>query len=126
LRADVPTVTRLVGEHPDAVEDARRARPGLIVWAAAHASPAAVEVVAGLGFDVNALGRADAPVEEAWETALHHSAGNGDVDLTRRLLALGADPTIRDKRFDATPLDWASHFDQHATVELLTDPGSPR
>jgi ankyrin repeat protein len=126
LRADVPTVTRLVGEHPDAVEDARRARPGLIVWAAAHASAAAVEVAAGLGFDVNALGRADAPVEEPWETALHHSAGNGDVDLTRRLLALGADPTIRDKRFDATPLDWASHFDQQATVELLTDPGSRR
>jgi hypothetical protein len=78
-----------------------------------------VELLAGLGFDVNALGRADAPVEQEWETALHHSAGAGDVELTRRLLALGADPHIRDRRFDATPLDWARHLRQPATAAVL-------
>ena len=71
---------------------ARRARPGLMVWAAAQAPAGTVELLAELGFDVNALGRADAPVEQEWETALHHSAGEGKVELTRRLLALGADP----------------------------------
>jgi hypothetical protein len=69
-------------------------------------------LLAELGFDVNAYGRGDAPVEEAWETALHHSAVDGNVELTRRLLDLGADPNLRDHRFDATPLDWARHSQQ--------------
>ncbi|EXG81889.1 ankyrin repeat domain-containing protein [Cryptosporangium arvum] len=102
----------------DVVARAVRERPGLVVWAAA-AAPAAVERLVELGFDVNALGRADAPVEQEWETALHHAAGAGDVDLTRRLLALGADPGVRDRRFDATPLDWARHLNRAATAELL-------
>lgn len=104
---------------PEVVAQARRDRPGLVVWAAAQAPAGTVELLAALGFDVNALGRADAPVEQEWETALHHSAGTGNVDLTRRLLALGADPTIRDRRFDATPLDWANHLGHPATATLL-------
>jgi ankyrin repeat protein len=111
---------RVLAEHPEAAAEARRLRPGLVVWAAAHA-PFAVEVLVDLGFDVNALGRADVPVEQEWETALHRSAGEGDVALTRRLLALGADPNVRDRRFDATPLGWARHFDRRATIALLED-----
>jgi hypothetical protein len=125
FRADRAAVDGVRSAHPDAVERARRARPGLMVWAAAHAPAGTVELLAELGFDVNALGRADAPVEQEWMTALHHSAGEGDVDLTRRLLALGADPSLRDRRFDATPLDWARHQQQPATAALLaplTDP----
>jgi ankyrin repeat protein len=118
FRADRSTVEHIRSRHPDAVAQARRARPGLVVWAAARA-PAAVELLVELGFDVNALGRSDAPVEQPWATALHHSAGEGDVGLTRRLLALGADPAIRDARFDATPLDWARHFQHLATAEVL-------
>jgi ankyrin repeat protein len=76
-------------------------------------------VLAKLGFDVNAYGRGDAPVEEPWETALHHSAADGNVELTRRLLHLGADPDLRDQRFDATPLDWARHFHQQSAAALL-------
>jgi ankyrin repeat protein len=123
LRADVSTVEQIRAEHPEVVSEARRSRPGLIVWAAARAPVRAVELLVELGFEVNALGRADAPVEEPWETALHHSAGTGDLGLTRRLLELGADRGIRDKRFDATPLDWARHLNQHSTAELLEPPG---
>lgn len=118
FRTDRSTVEDICARHPDVVDRARRTRPGLIVWAAAQA-PAAVELLAELGFDVNALGRADAPVEQQWETALHHSAGAGHAALTRRLLTLGADPHIRDRRFDATPLDWARYLDQPATVAVL-------
>ncbi|MEV6932366.1 ankyrin repeat domain-containing protein [Dactylosporangium sp. NPDC051485] len=88
-------------------------------WAAARASVSTVALLAGLGFDVNAPGRADAPVEEPWETALHHAAGAGDVALARRLLELGADPRSRDRRFGATPLDWARHLGRPATAALL-------
>jgi hypothetical protein len=90
-----------------------------MVWAATQASVATVMLLADLGFDVDAYGRGDAPVEQPWETALHRAAGNGDVDLTRALLALGADPALRDKRFDGTPLDWARHLGRPATAELL-------
>ena len=76
-------------------------------------------LLAELGFEVNAYGRGDAPVEEPWETALHHSAADGNADLTRRLLDLGADPNLRDRRFDATPLGWAQHFNQLSTAALL-------
>ncbi|BCB91122.1 ankyrin repeat domain-containing protein [Phytohabitans suffuscus] len=119
FRADRSTVDRIRAGHPTAVAEARRARPGLIVWAATQATAETVTLLAELGFDVNAYGRGDAPVEEPWETALHQSAVNGKVGLTRRLLELGADPDLRDRRFDGTPLDWARHFHQPQTAALL-------
>ena len=119
FRADRPALDEIRAEHPGALAEARRSRPGLIVWAATQAPLETVTLLAELGFDVNAYGRGDAPVEEAWETALHHGAVTGDVELTRRLLELGADPGLRDRRFDATPLDWARHFHQVSTAALL-------
>ncbi|MET1073209.1 MAG: hypothetical protein ABWY11_11240 [Umezawaea sp.] len=119
FRADRSTVDRIRAGSPDVVAEARRSRPGLVVWAANRASVETVVLLVELGFDVNAYGRGDAPVEEPWETALHHGAVNGDVGLTRRLLDLGADPDLRDRRFDATPLDWARHFDRSSTAALL-------
>ncbi|GGM59362.1 ankyrin repeat domain-containing protein [Dactylosporangium sucinum] len=121
FRADHPAVEALRARHPDVVTRARAARPGLVVWAAARSTPSTVSLLVELGFDVNALGRADAPVEEPWETALHHAAGAGDVALTERLLALGADVRARDRRFGATPLDWARHLGQPATAALLEE-----
>jgi hypothetical protein len=125
FRADRPALDRVRAEHPGAVAEARRSRPGLIVWAAAQARTETVMLLAELGLDVNAYGRGDAPVEEPWETALHHAAADGDVELTRRLLDLGADPNLRDQRFDATPLDWARHFDRPSTVALLESVTTP-
>jgi ankyrin repeat protein len=58
-------------------------------------------------------------------TALHHSAGNGNVELTRRLLDLGADPNLRDQRFHATPLDWVRHLHQPSTGALLEPVTTP-
>jgi ankyrin repeat protein len=118
FRGDRSTVDEVCDRHPGVVARARAERPGLVVWAAAQA-PGAVDVLVELGFDVNAMGRADAPVEQPWQTALHHSAGEGDVALTRRLLALGADPHVHDARFDATPLGWARYLGQAATAALL-------
>jgi len=101
------------------VADARRERPALVVWAAARRNLAAIELLVELGFDVNARGRTDIPMEQAWETALHEAAGRGDVEMARLLLRLGADPDVHDARFDATPLGWAEHFGQPEMVELL-------
>ena len=100
-------------------DEVRAARPGLVAWAAAHGKPGAVELLVAVGFDVNAMGRADAPADNPWETALHVAAMNGNVGLARGLLALGADTGIRDARYDSTPLDWARHFDQQEVIDLL-------
>ncbi|MGC1566863.1 MAG: ankyrin repeat domain-containing protein, partial [Trebonia sp.] len=97
----------------------RAARPALITWAAACGNPAAVEILAELGFDVNAKGRTDMPSDQPWQTALHKAAEDGNVQLARTLLRLGADPDIRDHRFDSTPLGWARHFGQQSIIELL-------
>jgi ankyrin repeat protein len=103
-------------EHAQA---ARARRPGLVVWAAARGRRDSVEILAGLGFDVNAKGRGDIPAEQEWETALHEAASAGDLELARLLLRLGADPGSKDARFEATPLGWARHFAQRAMIGLL-------
>jgi ankyrin repeat protein len=108
----------------DVVEQVRSRRPALIVWAAATHHTEAVRLLAELGFDVDALGRSDVPAEQPWETALHVAAGDGDLELARLLLSLGADPSIRDMRFDSTPLGWA-RFHDHPALAALLEPVTP-
>ncbi|MGZ4435059.1 MAG: ankyrin repeat domain-containing protein [Trebonia sp.] len=119
LAADRARLGRLLADHPGLAGELRAARPALITWAAACGNPAAVEILAELGFDVNAKGRTDVPSDQPWQTALHKAAEDGNVELARTLLRLGADPDIRDHRFDSTPLGWARHFGQQAIIELL-------
>ncbi len=116
LSGDRAAIDRLA---PGVVEKVRADRPGLMVWAAANGRTRSVALLADLGFDVNARGRGDAPVEQPWETALHRAAENGDLALAELLVNLGADPSQRDQRFDATPLGWARYFNQPAIADLL-------
>jgi hypothetical protein len=128
LVADQATVTGLRAAHPGLADAVRQERPSLIVWAATHGQPGSVELLAGLGFDVNAKGRSDAPAEDPWQTALHFVAMEGHLTLARSLLRLGADPDIRDHRFSSTPLGWARYFGQEQLIDLLeplTAPDEP-
>ncbi len=111
-RATVERLGHLAGQ-------VRAERPGLIVWAAARRAWDAVPLLVELGFDVNARARTDVPMEQQWETALHEAAATGEVDKARLLIGLGADPDVRDARFDATPLGWAEHFDHPAMADYL-------
>jgi ankyrin repeat protein len=127
LAADRAALDRLRAEHPALADEVRSARPALVTWAAACGQPAAVELLAGLGFDVNAKGRTDVPSDQPWQTALHKAAGDGNLELARTLLRLGADPDIRDTRFGSTPLGWARYSGQEQLIELLepvTAPGT--
>jgi len=119
LAADRARVGQLLADHPGLARQVRTARPALVAWAAACGDAAAVELLVDLGFDVNAKGRTDMPNDQPWQTALHHAAGAGNLELARTLLRLGADPDIRDARFDSTPLGWARHFDRRALIDLL-------
>ncbi len=130
---DVPAPERVVaavlaGDAIDAIDEdevaaAVTARPGLVAWAAQLGDLDAVRRAVRLGWDVDRRARTDVPSDQEWQTGLHAAAGSGDVAMVRLLLDLGADPGVRDRRFDATPLDWAEHAGQPATAELLRGVG---
>jgi ankyrin repeat protein len=119
LAADQAALGEVLAARPGLAGTVRAARPALIVWAAAQGRPGSVELLAGLGFDVNARGRSDVPAEDPWQTALHVAAMDGRLDLARTLLRLGADPGLRDQRFDSAPLGWARYAGQQQLIELL-------
>jgi ankyrin repeat protein len=125
LAADRPGLDRLRRAHPGLTDQVRSARPALITWAAACGRPEAVEILAGLGFDVNARGRTDVPSDQPWQTALHKAAEDGNLALAQTLLRLGADPDLRDHRFDSTPLGWARYFGHQPLIDLLEPVTTP-
>jgi ankyrin repeat protein len=108
----------------EAVPAAIAARPGLVAWAAELGDRDAVRRAVGLGWDVNRKARTDVPSDQEWETGLHAAAGNGDAALVELLLELGADPTVTDCRFEATPAGWAEHFGHTELAALLSDRSS--
>ena len=67
------------------------------------------------GVDVNAKRL----VWDCNHTALHMCVENGAIDIARLLLDAGADPNIRDDKFDATALGWAEHFGRPDFAELI-------
>src|SRR5580704_16075369 len=107
LAGDRDTTTRLRAFAPEA----RERRPGLLAWAAAGCKLDAIALLAELGFDVNARGRLDIPLEQQWFTPLHEAAQTGDVEMAQLLLGLGADPNIRSE-WGATPLETARQHGQ--------------
>ncbi len=125
LAADRERMGRLLAGHPGLRDQLRQARPALVTWAAACGSPGAVEFLVELGFDLNARGRTDVPSDQPWQTALHKAAEDGNLELARTLLRLGADPDLRDQRFNSTPLGWARYFDRPALIELLEPVTAP-
>jgi len=60
-----------------------------------------------------------APFTRTGRTPLHVAAGAGEVALVRALLDAGADATVVDPDFRATPRQWAEQFDRHDVAELL-------
>jgi ankyrin repeat protein len=118
LAGDAAEVRRAA---PAVVAEVRRTRPGLVTWAASQGAPNAVELLVSVGFDVNSFGRSDIPAEQPWHTALHVAADDGNLALARKLLALGADPRLRDRHTDATPLDWARRHGHQPLIDLLTE-----
>jgi hypothetical protein len=101
---------------PAEVDAARAHAPDLVRTAAELRKPVAVlRHLVELGWDVNAKRRT---------TALHEAAMLGDLGLVQALVALGADPTIRDDSFDATPAGWADHFG-HAEIGRYLDGLTP-
>ena len=119
LDADEAAAAQLETDHPQLLVTVRRTHPSLVLRAAVVGRPDAIKTLVRRGFDVNALGRADIAIEQQWETALHHAAGAGKLDVIRVLLECGADRRIEDRRFGATARGWAEFFGQHGALALL-------
>ena len=71
------------------------------------------------GIDVNAR----RTIWDCNHTALHMTVENGEMAIAGLLLDAGADPNIRDDKFNATALGWARHFGREDFAELLREKG---
>ena len=85
----------------------------------ARQKTAAVQWLIAHGVDVNARRR----LWDCNSTALHVTAEHGLTALAQMLLDAGADPGIRDDKYDATVLGWAEYCDQPRIAELLRSRG---
>lgn len=95
-------------------------------WAAEHGFAERLELLARTGVDIAGAQAVavDVPADvnirdEHGATPLHHAAWSGDMELMRRLLDAGADLSVTDDRFGATPEGWAEHAYQAEAADLL-------
>lgn len=88
---------------------------------ASHASSRLEEATAAAGA-TDGVGTLDEVDPQFGFTPLMVAAAEGHADLVRRLLAAGADPTLRDRE-SANAVLWACEFGHTTCAELLLDDG---
>jgi ankyrin repeat protein len=88
-------------------------RTDVVVWLLDH------------GADVNQRATFGGLTHGKGVTALHLAAQVGHLEMARLLIGRGADPAIRDARYDGTPQGWAEHAGQRAVVDFLRQAGTP-
>ena len=79
--------------------------------------PEAVRLLVSAGFSVDGDGRT---------TPLHQAAYEGDLELARLLVELGADVDREDPTFHSTPVGWAEHAHADAVADYLRSVSSAR
>jgi len=107
LTADEQRVRSLLSADPSLLDQLGTRRVELLQLAAERDSQDAIRLMARLGFDLNETSRT---------TPLHNAAMSGHLGMVKLLIGLGADPSIHDTEFDATPRGWA-HYGGHTEVE---------
>ena len=85
-------------------------RTDMLRDAARRGNRAALEVMIALGFDLNRL---------SGNAALHEAVLSEDVGIARLLLDAGADPSLRDMSYHATPMGYALHTENAAMIALF-------
>ena len=101
-----PALMDLLGHH---------GRIELLHRAVEAKRPEAVRLIVELGVEVNGM----VPGTGLDRSALHNAAGWGGVETVKLLIELGADPSLRDLAYNATPLGWALHCSNREVIEYL-------
>ena len=110
LSGDRAEVDAALGQMPTGMDRALSERADLLLQATAQARWDAVPLLLDSGF----------PIELPDGTsALHHAAGGGDLGAIRHLVDAGADRTIRDPLYQATPAEWADFFGKTEAAATL-------
>lgn len=115
MLADEERARALLARDSTLVERLGERRAELLNRAAGDGRSDALRLMAGLGFDVNEV-RGTAP--------LHQAAWAGHVEAAALLIELGADPRLRDQKYDSTPLGWA-RFNQQAQIAAFLERFEP-
>jgi ankyrin repeat protein len=94
----------------------------LIVRAAERASGAVVEALVRHGASVDAIDAEETAIDGiARYTALHAAAWHGNTSTADALLRLGANPRIRDGKYNATAAGWADFAGHRATCARILE-----
>jgi hypothetical protein len=104
MAGDAALARAMRAADPGLCAEALAREPDLLADAAEQDRPGAVRLLAEVGYDINGLRRAGTRT-----SALHEAAWNGSMTMIRLLLELGADPTLEDPAYHATPAGWAEH-----------------
>jgi ankyrin repeat protein len=80
-----------------------------LAWASYKGRVAAARWLLDHGADIDQRGTFGGPGHGAGVTALHLAAQNDNPEMIRFLLSRGADRTIRDDLYSATPAGWAEY-----------------
>ncbi len=78
-----------------------------------------VRLMAELGFVLSGTTTHDGVGATLEATPLHNAAWAGSLEMVKLLVALGADPNVREGRYNATPLGWAEYNGQAEVAEYL-------
>jgi ankyrin repeat protein len=111
---DWDTAERLLRENPS-LADARGTHGGALHLASKRGDALAVQWLLDHGASPNGLW----PHWDADVTPLHLAALGGHLEVARRLLAAGADPTIRDSKHESDAIGWAAFCGQKEVQQLL-------
>jgi ankyrin repeat protein len=113
MRGDRTRVGRLLAADPGLAQDAIESQPDQLCSAVEQDQPESIPLLVEIGFELNPKDRT-AP--------LHLAAYHGNGRMVDLLLELGADPTLHDPSFDATPAGWARHAHHHELAARLDAP----
>ena len=102
---------------PRLLADARGRQPLAVTEAVELRRPEAIRLLVAAGFSINGDGRT---------TPLHQAAYEGDLELARLLVELGADVDREDPTFHSTPVGWAEHAHADAVADYLRSVSSAR
>lgn len=101
--------------------DADPYRGTALGWAASNGHAETATWLLDHGADVDRRGTFGGPRHGQGVTALHLAAENGREAMVRLLLERGADPSIEEEVYGATPLGWAEHNGRQDVAAVLRD-----